>query len=60
MKKIIPLLLLALVMCQCNFKSSNEPAKKSLRDQYPEKFTTEYIANRSVDLAVKLCGCDPV
>ena len=59
MKKIIPLLLLALVMCQCNFKSSNEPAKKSLRDQYPEKFTTDYIADRSVDLAEKLCNCDP-
>ena len=60
MKKVLPLLLLAFVMCQCNFKSSNnEPAKKSLRDLYPEKFTSDYIAERSTDLAEKLCNCDP-
>ena len=59
MKKIIPLLLLALVMCQCNFQSSNEPAKKTLRDQYPEKFTEDYISDRAIGLAEKLCNCDP-
>ena len=59
MKKVLPLLLLAFVMCQCNFQSSNEPAKKSLRDLYPEKFTSDYIGERANDLAEKLCNCDP-
>jgi hypothetical protein len=59
MKKVLPLLLLAFVMCQCNFQSSNEPAKKSYRDQYPEKFTEEYIADRAMSLGDKLCNCDP-
>lgn len=59
MKKVLSLILLAFVMCQCNFQSSNEPAKKTLRDQYPEKFTSDYIAERSTALAEKLCNCDP-
>ena len=60
MKKVLPLLLLAFVMCQCNFQpSQNQPSKKSLRDQYPEKFTEEYIGVRASDLAEKLCNCDP-
>ena len=46
-------------MCQCNFGSSDQPTKKSLRDQYPEKFTEEYISDRAVTLADKLCNCDP-
>ena len=54
------MLLLALVMCQCNFEpSQNQPAKKTLRDQYPEKFTEEYIGVRALDLGEKLCKCDP-
>ena len=60
MKRVLPLLLLALVMCQCNFEpSQNQPAKKTLRDQYPEKFTEEYIGVRALDLGEKLCKCDP-
>ena len=60
MKKVLPLLLLALVMCQCNFKpSQNQPNKKTARDQYPEKFTEDYIGVRASDLAEKLCKCDP-
>ena len=59
MKKVLSLILLAFVMCQCNFQSSNEPARKSYRDMYPEKFTEDYIATRSMDLAEKLCNCDP-
>ena len=59
MKKVFALLLLALVMCQCNFGSSDQPAKNSLRDQYPEKFTEEYIADRAMSLGGKLCNCDP-
>ena len=59
MKKVLPLLLLAFVMCQCNFQSSNEPAKKTFRDLYPEKFTEDYISLHSMDLAEKLCNCDP-
>lgn len=60
MKKVLPLLLLAFVMCQCNFSSTPEqPSKNSLRDKYPEKFTEEYIGERASDLAEKLCHCDP-
>lgn len=59
MKKVFALLLLALVMCQCNFGSSDQPAKNSLRDQYPEKFTEEYIADRVMTLGDKLCNSDP-
>lgn len=59
MKKVLALLLLAFVMCQCNFGSSDQPTNKSLRDQYPEKFTEEYIADRAVTLSDKLCNCDP-
>ena len=59
MKKVLSLILLAFVMCQCNFQSSNEPTRKSNRDLYPEKFTEDYIAMRSMDLAEKLCNCDP-
>jgi len=51
MKKIVPLLLLAFVMCQCNFNSKqNQPEEKSLRDQYPEKFTEDYIGERAKTL----------
>ena len=60
MKKVLPMLLLAFVMCQCNFEpSQDQPAKKSLRDQYPEKFTMDYIGERALDLGEKLCKCDP-
>lgn len=59
MKKVLALLLLAFVMCQCNFGSSDQPSNKSLRDQYPEKFTEEYISDRALSLGDKLCNCDP-
>ena len=59
MKKVLALLLLAFVMCQCNFGSSDQPSNKSLRDQYPEKFTEEYIGDRALSLGDKLCNCDP-
>lgn len=42
MKKLLPLLLLMFVICQCSpVKREKRPATP--RDQYPEKFTTEYI-----------------
>lgn len=59
MKKVFALLLLAFVMCQCNFGSSDQPTKKTSRDLYPEKFTEEYIADRALTLGDKLCNCDP-
>ena len=60
MKRVLPLLLLAFVMCQCNFgPSQDQPAKKSLRDKVPEKFTEEYIGDRALTLGDKLCNCDP-
>jgi hypothetical protein len=59
MKKVFALVLLAFVMCQCDFGSSEQPAKKSLRDLYPEKFTEEYVSDRAASLADKLCNCDP-
>ncbi|MBO6023504.1 MAG: hypothetical protein J6P83_01475 [Bacteroidales bacterium] len=61
MKKVLPLLLLAFVMCQCNFQSGqqNQPNENSNRSKYPEKFTEEYIGDRSLNLADKLCNCDP-
>ena len=60
MKRVLPLLLLAFVMCQCNFgPSQDQPAKKSLRDKFPEKFTEEYIGDRALTLGDKLCNCDP-
>ena len=60
MKRVLPMLLLAFVMCQCNFEpSQDEPTKKSLRDKFPEKFTEEYIGDRALTLGDKLCNCDP-
>lgn len=48
MKKVFPILVLALLMCQCNSQAThNEPQKKSPRDQYPEKFTENYIGERA-------------
>ena len=42
MKKVLPLLLLVFVLCQCSpVKREKRPATP--REQYPEKFTTEYI-----------------
>ena len=61
MKKVFALLLLAFVMCQCNFQSGqqNQPNDNPNRTKYPEKFTEDYIADRSLSLADKLCNCDP-
>jgi hypothetical protein len=60
MKKVLPLLLLAFVMCQCNFQSGNNQTNdNSNRAKFPEKFTTDYIAERALNLADKLCNCDP-
>ena len=60
MKRVLSLVLLAFVMCQCNFQSSqDQQAEKSLRDQYPEKFTNEYVSDRASALAAQLCQCDP-
>lgn len=60
MKRVLPMLLLAFVMCQCNFEpSQDQPAKKSLRDKFPEKFTEDYIGDRALTLGDKLCNCDP-
>lgn len=61
MKRVLPLLLLAFVMCQCNNQTGqqNQPAQKTLKEQYPEQFTQEYIGTRVLELAEKLCNCDP-
>ena len=61
MKKVLPLLLLAFVMCQCNFQSGQkgQPNENPNRSKYPEKFTTDYIGERTLELADKLCNCDP-
>lgn len=53
MKKVLPLLLLAFVMCQCNFQSGQNNNPNS------EKFTEDYIGERTLKLADKLCNCDP-
>lgn len=49
MKKLLPALLLMLVICQCS------PVKREKRqptpwDQYPEKFTKEYISESAIRL----------
>ena len=61
MKRVLPLLLLAFVMCQCNFQSGQkgQPNDNPNRSKYPEKFTEDYIADRALSLADKLCNCDP-
>ena len=60
MKRVLPMLLLAFVMCQCNFEpSQDQPAKKTLRDKFPEKFTEDYIGDRALTPGDKLCNCDP-
>lgn len=42
MKKVLPLLLLVVVLCQCSpVKREKRPATP--REQYPEKFTTDYV-----------------
>jgi hypothetical protein len=42
MKKVLPLLLLVFVLCQCSpVKREKRPATP--REQYPEKFTTDYV-----------------
>ena len=43
MKKVLPLLLLVLVICQCS-PVNREKRPPTPREQYPEKFTTEYIS----------------
>lgn len=51
MKKVLSLLLLAFVMCQCNLQTTqNKTEEKSPRDQYPEKFTENYICDRAKTL----------
>ena len=42
MKKVLPLLLLVLVICQCS-PVNREKRPATPREQNPEKFTTEYI-----------------
>lgn len=61
MKKVLPLLLLAFVMCQCNLQSGNQnnSDENSNRVKYAEKFTEEYVGVRTMELAEKLCNCDP-
>ena len=60
MKKVLVLLLLAFVMCQCNNQSGQQnQSNDNMRSKYPEKFTENYIGERSLTLADKLCSCDP-
>ena len=61
MKRVLILLLLAFVMCQCNNQSGqqNQSAQKSSSEQDSEKFSKDYIGRRTLELGVKLCDCDP-
>ena len=68
MKRVLPLLLLAFLMCQCDSQNSQNKSNetqsqttqnKPLREQYPDKFTEDYIGTRTLTLADKLCNCDP-
>ena len=61
MKKVLTLLLLAFVMCQCNNQTGqqNQSNENSDRSKYPEKFTEDYIGTRALNLAEKLCESDP-
>lgn len=61
MKKVLALLLLAFVMCQCNNQpgQQNKSNENSDRSKYPEKFTENYISERSLTLADRLCESDP-
>jgi hypothetical protein len=42
MKKVLPLLLLVFVLCQCS-PVKREKRPPTPREQYPEKFTTDYV-----------------
>lgn len=60
MKRVIPLLLLVLVMCQCNNRQpeqQNEPVKTA-RELYPEKYTEGYIGERALHLMELFSDCD--
>lgn len=60
MKKILPLLLMVFVMCQCHnnpSKPQTEPVKTA-REMYPEKFTESYISERTLWLADEVRGLD--
>lgn len=57
MKKVLQLLLLVFVMCQCN--TQHQPKENTNRDKYPEKFTDEYIGNWVSDMADTLCEGNP-
>ena len=51
---------MAFVMCQCNNQSGQQnQSNENTRSKYPEKFTEDYIGERSLGLADKLCGSDP-
>lgn len=52
MKKVLSLLLLAFVMCQCNNQSGqqNQPEDKSNRSQYSEMFTDDYVNDQAMKL----------
>lgn len=51
MKKVFPLMLLALLMCQCSFQTTqNTSDNKSPRDLYPERFTDSYISEKAMKL----------
>lgn len=48
MKRVLPFLILAFVLCQCGSKAPQDKTNnKSPRDQYPEKFTENYIGERA-------------
>ena len=49
MKKLLPILLLVLVVCQCS-PVTREKRPATPREQYPEKFTTDYINQSAMKL----------
>ena len=61
MKKVLSLLVLALLMCQCNNQSGqqNQSEKNSNQGKYAEKFSESYIGPHVLKLGDKLCNCDP-
>lgn len=59
MKKVLPLLLLALLLCQCDNQSKpKQTTVKSNQELYPEKFTESYIGERVSQLWGKFLEFD--
>ena len=60
MKGVLPLLLLAFLLCQCNNQSGQQnQSQKSSSEQDSEKLSKDDIGIRVLELGNKLCNCDP-